>query len=466
MSAIIWDPVKWAEREFGECQLGDARRVKRLMQLAVQVAARPDGSTPDQCEEWPDLKAAYRLFAMDDVTFQAIIEPHTRHTREGCRPGDVMLILNDTTELDFSTHRKTEGIGPIGNGGGRGFFLHSGLMVNAKDGRVEGMAGQEIFYRKKRRGRKRAKDSTRRSADRESAVWGKLIDRIGAPPPGVTWIHVDDRGADDLEVMWKSVVNGCGFVIRGARLNRNILTRDGRTLPLAAWLDELPTHGQRKVRVAATPKKPARTATVELRYGEVLLPRPQVITPWLRQHAPNEPLKVSVVELREVNPPKNEKAIRWVLYSTEPATTREEANQIIQYYEKRWTIEEYHKAYKTGCRVESRQYRTAERLERVAGLLSVCAVRLMQLKTAAKETPDRPAEEVAPKSWVKLLIRVRGLPESQPLTIREFVRELAGLGGFLKRKCDGEPGWITLWRGFEKLQLILRGADAVNKKCG
>jgi len=188
MPAIIWEPRTWAEREFGECALGDRRRNRRLIKLAVQVAARPDGSTPDQTETWGDLKAAYRLFDADDVSFQGIIEPHCRHTREDCRPGDVKLILNDTTELDYTSQRQTLGLGQIGDGGGRGFFVHSGLMVDATTGRTDGMAGQEIFHRPLRGKKKKgAKNTRRRSANRESAVWGRLIDRIGPPPSGVTW---------------------------------------------------------------------------------------------------------------------------------------------------------------------------------------------------------------------------------------------------------------------------------------
>ena len=470
MGAIVWEPEAWAEREFGECQLGDRRRNARLKKLAVQIAARPDGSTPDQTEQWKDLKAAYRLFAEEDVSFQAIIEPHCRHTRQDCRPGDVKLILNDTTELDFTARKKVRGLGAVGNGGGRGFFVHSGLMVDAASGRIEGMAGQEIFYRPvldpKAKIKKPARNTRRRSAERESAVWGRLIERIGAPPSGVTWIHVCDRGADDYEVFLRALHHGCGFVIRAARLHRKVETLDGRTLPLKQFLDELPTHGERAGAGNATATQPARTARVTLRFGEVLLPRPTVKTPWMREHWPSAPLRVRVVELREESPPPGCQAIRWVLYTTEAAGEVSAADYVIGCYERRPTIEDYHKCYKTGCRVEGRQYRSADRLERVAGLLSVEAVRLLQMRTAACETPDRPAREVAPQSWIDMLRVIRKLPADREWTIRDFVRQLAGLGGHLLRKGDGEPGWITLWRGYEKLQLLLRGAEAMRRKCG
>ncbi len=438
------------------------------MKLATQLADRPDGSLPDQTETWGDCKAAYRLFDQADVSFQAIIEPHCRQTREACEPGDVKLIINDTTEYDYTSLRTAKGLGPIGNGHCRGFFVHSALMLDDQSHRVEGLAAQEVFYRKVRKGSKKpkvARNSVRRRPDRESAVWGRVIDRVGRPPEGVLWIHVCDRGADDIEVMWRVVHNGCGFVIRASRLKRKIIARDGRKLSLDEYLAELPTHGTRDVSVPATTTTLARTATVTLRYGEVLIPL-GVLTPWLKEHRPTEPLCAGVVELLETNPPKGVKPIRWVLYTESPVRSKAQGNQAIERYEQRPQIEDYHKAVKTGCGVELRQLKTADRLERAAALSSVVAVRLMQLKTAAKETPDHPARELVPLRWIELLQITRHLPYNAEISIRDFMRQLAGLGGFLCRKGDGEPGWITIWRGFEKFRLILRGADAQRKRSG
>ena len=196
------------------------------------------------------------------------------------------------------------------------------------------------------------------------------------------------------------------------------------------------------------------------------MPLPSVLTPWLRDHRPKEPLPLWAVELREVQPPAGATPLRWVLYTFETVTTVADARRVIDWYELRPTIEDYHKALKTGCHVERRYYETAARLERVTGLLSVVAVRLLQLKTAARETPDRPAVEVAPAQWVKLVQLARRKPVNPRITLREFVRAVASLGGHLGRKRDGEPGWITLWRGFEKLMLLARGADAQRKRCG
>lgn len=466
MATVVFDTPTWAGKNFGPCKLGNRKRTRRLQKLATQMANRPEGSTPDQTETWSDCKAAYRLFNRPEVTFQKIIAPHCQLTRGCCQSGDVKLIVCDTTDVDFTSLRKARGLKPIGNGRGRGFFLHTAMMIDVQSKHVDGIAAADIFYRRERKGKKLPNNSQRRRPDRESVVWGRVIDDVGRPPEGVRWVHVNDRGADDIEVMWRAINQGCGFVIRAARLVRKIISPDGMTLPLKDYLATLPAHGTREVKVRPTIKTPARTAIVTLRYGAVDIPLPSVVTPWLKAHRPTEPLHAGVVELLETNPPKGVKPIRWVLYSETPIDSDAQAEVIIEEYEQRPTIEDYHKAAKTGCSMEKRRELTAHALENVVALCIVIAVRLLQLKMAAKETPDRPARELLPLSWIRMLQRVRTTPLNPEITIYDFIRQLAGLGGFLGRKGDGEPGWITLWRGFEKLILMIRGAAAKGIRSG
>jgi hypothetical protein len=186
---------------------------------------------------------------------------------------------------------------------------------------------------------------------------------------------------------------------------------------------------------------------------------------WIREHAPSEPLWMWCVQLTETNPPAGAEALDWVLITSEPVTNTAQALAVIEHYKKRWGVEEYHKALKTGCHVEERYYQTSARLERVTGLHAILALRLLQIRELAREQPDLPAVDVAPKEWVETLAEIRKQP-STGMTIHQFVRCLAGLGGHLGRKRDGQPGWITLWRGVEKLLLILRGKNLATKRCG
>jgi len=173
-----------------------------------------------------------------------------------------------------------------------------------------------------------------------------------------------------------------------------------------------------------------------------------------------------VVEVREISPvPRGGKPLRWALLTSEAAADLAGALRIVAFYEQRPLIEEYHKCLKTGCQVETRQYQAARRLSGVIGLTAVLSVRLLQLKLAARLQPDRPACEVVPPRWIEGLSRVLRRPRPMT-TLREFVRALASLGGFLGRKCDGEPGWQTLWRGLDTLLQCLRGMEQRPLKCG
>ncbi|MCA8993801.1 MAG: transposase [Planctomycetaceae bacterium] len=144
------EPISWALSEFGDCQLGDARRTRRLVKVGAQMLARPDGTSPEQTESWADCKALYRLMDCEDVSFEGITTPHFQRTRASGEPGQVRLILNDTTEINYGQKRRARGLGPVGQNTGRGFFLHSALMRDPNSEEVIGLAGQEIYYRAER----------------------------------------------------------------------------------------------------------------------------------------------------------------------------------------------------------------------------------------------------------------------------------------------------------------------------
>jgi Transposase DNA-binding/Transposase Tn5 dimerisation domain len=460
---ITMDAQVWAQEQFGQCDLKDKRRTNRLVQLASSVLCHPSGSLPEQMASMADLKAAYRLFACDGLTFEAIVEPHWQQTRRRL-PG-TYLVLDDTTELDFGVRRQIAGMSQTGNGGGSGFLLHSALVVDAESEEIFGLAGQKIHYRKSKP--KDESTKQRLSRDRESQLWGQVIDLVGAPPEGARWIHVMDRGADNFEVFCHCVQQGADWVMRVARKARKVIVPSGETLSLPEYIKNLSSAGCYELKLRARGQsrehgpQEARTATLEVRCGPLLMPFPDRQSPYLKR-LPAEPVAMWVVHAVETDAPKGVEPIEWILLTSLPVKGFADAWQIMGYYEKRWLIEEWHKALKTGCRAEHRQLKCKESLERIAGLLSVVAVRLLQLKSAARLTPERPARQIVPRLWIQMLVAARKKRKGTSIatmTIREFYRELAKLGGFLGRKSDGEPGWITIWRGWEKLHLLVRGAE-------
>lgn len=461
MTLLELDVKRWAEQQFGECGLGDKRRTERAVKVAAQFAADPSASTTRQTESWADCKAVYRLMNEEDVSFRALAEPHWRQTR--ARTSGHYLLLGDTTTLDFGIHRNVAGLGPVGDGGGRGFLLHSALLVSAEGEEIFGLAGQTIYHRKPRRKGETFRQRLRR--ERESKIWGEVIDLVGPAPKGATFTHVFDRGADNFEVYCRLLLSRSHWVVRAAQLKRIVQTPAGERRQLREYLDSLPVSGTYELSVRANHKQPARTADVEVRFGPVLLPAPRDCGKFVRECG-IVAIAMWVVQVREVNPPPGVEPLRWVLFTSHAVESFEDAWRVIGYYEKRPLIEEFHKAIKTGCRLESRQYQTSHALETTAGMLSVLAVRLVQLKSVARVDPDRPAEAVVPRRWLNMARCIQRGKHRNVSTVREFFHAVARLGGWLGRKHDGEPGWITLWRGFDKLILLLRGADAVRSKCG
>jgi hypothetical protein len=452
------DPAAWAYTQFATAQLGDRRRTQRLVSLAAQIAGDPSSGLPKQAQHWRDLKAAYRLLDRPEATFEAIAAPHWQLTIEQARAGR-FLIVDDTTEIDFGPKRQATGLGPVGSGVGRGFLLHSGLMVTPQDEWIVGLAGQVLFHRQPSpKGETRAQ---RRARDRESAVWGQLIERVGPVPAGAQWIHVMDRGADDFEVHWRARRQGADWIGRVKSRNRRVRDPAGAESTLTQVLAAAETAGGYTLALRARPNQAARRAKVAVSFAAVEVQVPRQPAASLKALAP-QPLAQWAIWARELEPPAGLKEpIDWLLLTSLPVRTLEEAMEVISYYEKRWLIEEWHKALKTGCQVERRQLKTSGRLEALTGLLSVVALRLLQLKEVGRRQPERAAVELVPALYVELVRRARGRVRPGEWTVRDFFRGVAGLGGFLGRKCDGEPGWITIWRGWEVLHGMLRGAQLV-----
>lgn len=455
----VLDNDAWAEATFGSCELGDARRTQRAVRLAKQIIDNPGSPTPRQTVNWGDCKAAYRLFSQEDVSFERLCMPHWLEVRASATKP--VLLINDTTEFSFSMKRTIEGLSRAGTKDRQGFHLHSSLMVDPETGEVHGIAGAEIFGRK--RAPKKETRAQQKTRPRESEVWGRIIDMVGPPPDSAKFIHVCDAGADNFEVFCHLLQQQCGWVVRLCQ-NRKVLTSDGEMM-LKPWLEEQPLAGTYELKVGANKNQPARTAQLECRFAKLNMLAPRDKTSFVKESGVSQ-IEMHVVEVREVNPPAGvKKPVRWLLSTSEPVDSFEDAWKIIEWYEKRPIIENYHKCLKTGCNVENRLYRSGEKLQRMLGIMSIVAARLLQLKHVSRMSPEQKASSVVPKTWLEALRVLR--ERDKILTVRDFFRSLAKQGGFLGRKHDGEPGWITIWRGMADLILAVKMLDAVPpKRCG
>lgn len=449
---------QWVENNFSGCHLGNSLRTKRLAIIANNMLDQPEASLPGQNSEWSDTKAAYRLWDQADVTFDAIATPHWQQTRQ--TPPGRHLLISDTTDINHTSHKATQGLGMPGDGNGRGLQLHSCLFLDCQNQTLSGSGGALVYYRKRVPEKETRK--LRLSRLRESQLWGRLVDKVGPPPKGSQWVHVFDRGGDHFEAVCHIVQNRCDWVVRAAKLTRKVRDFRGETVKLSEAVQSAEELGQYNLFLRSRPDQAARTAKLHLSATRVTLPRPDRVDQYVKASGINS-IETNVVIVEERNAPKNLEPVRWVLFTSLPALTFEDAWQVVSDYECRWTIEEYHKVMKTGCSIERHALRTTGRLEALTGLISVIGVRLLQLKTFAKHEPETKASRRVPHSWLRALKGLKAKLNIRQLTVYDFFRELAKLGGFLARKGDGEPGWQTIWAGYQKLQLIVKGINIAQK---
>ena len=215
----VLDPKSWAERTFGGVQLHDMRRTKRAVQAATNLAENPLGSLPAQMHTWKETKALYRLLDEPDVTFAALMQPHFQQTREQATSSPVVLLVQDTTDIDLSHRRKISGVGQIGNERGRGFFVQTVLAVRPQTREVLGCLAQEPCVRiPAPDGEQRSQ--RRKREERETDVWIRQVQSIGTPAAGSMWVHVGDRGADMFPFFQACQTTKTHFLVRAAQNRR------------------------------------------------------------------------------------------------------------------------------------------------------------------------------------------------------------------------------------------------------
>ena len=460
MMTTLLTPAQWAQHEFGFAPLGDQRRTKRLVQVATNLATTPGGTLPQAFATWPELKAAYRLMNQRGVSFQNVLATHLARTRQACRQPGEYLIIEDTTDLDFTHHPATQDLGVIGKGQGRGLELHSALAVRVEawtleqrpEGTLLGLFGQQCS--RPRRAPQKESRRQRLSRARKTQCWAAALEEAGGPPAGCRWIYIADRESDFYEPMQRCLAHGVDFIIRGYH-DRRLADEGGH---LREVLAQAPVLGQMTVAVRARGGEPKRTAIVEVRRARVDLDGPWRPAGW---QAPLQDLWA--VEVREVHAPEGVKEpLHWVLLSSLPCERWSQVQRVIGRYTARWWIEEYHKALKTGTRVEDSQLERGYRLEPLIGILAMVAVRLLSTKMLARSRPDsfEAAESFGPE-MTALLEKKVGLPKGG-WTNRNLLVATARLGGFPARKGDGMPGWQTIWRGWQRLMWMCEGVETLN----
>jgi hypothetical protein len=464
----------FARTHFGSAKLGDKRLTERLVSSADRIGRHPGGSLPDKMGDPANLIGLYRLVNNRKVTHRGVVQAHFDHTRQEviAHTGDV-VIVHDGSELDLTSKRSLHPeLGEIGRfQGGRGYLCQHSIAVTSF-GQPLGLLNQ-ILHARRRRAKGTKRKAQRQDPQRESRLWVRARKAIGRFPEGKRVVDVCDRGGDSFEFIDFEHANDYLYLVR-SYINRVCQVGHdgtGQMTKLHDHLRTLPAQDRRRLEAPPVPPskdkpgRPGRTTSVAISWAAVTL-RPPAPGQARGEHR-QEPLKVWALRVWEEHPPEGVEALEWLLLSNVSVASVEQAWERVDWYELRWpTAEEYHKAQKTGCRIEGPQFTTAGAMKPMIGLLSVVAWLLMRLRFEAQreDGKQKPAREVVPLEWVEVVSCKRSGLADPDMSVRDFFLALARFGGHQNRKGDGLPGWQTIWKGWMKLHTALDFAPAFRPK--
>lgn len=449
----------WAQVHFAGARLSDKRRHQRVITIATALASQPGLSLPQLFATRYELKAAYNLFQHSEATPDNLQAGHRDLVKERLQEPGTYLLPEDTSEFIW-TGEPIEGLGMVSSPKGQGFLLHSVLAVRwpgltRETGKarrppldVLGIADQQYYLRKPiPTGEGNNASLARQKRERESQIWEEASRHLGPAPSQARWVRVCDRGADIYEFMRSCQELEHGFVIRAAQ--DRVLLDGGKLFEHARSAVSL---GESELELRSRPGQEARIARLSVAATPVSLRSPA------RPGAAAGKLpavECTVVRVWEAHPAPEVEGLEWILLVDRPVTNFEQALECALQYASRWIIEEFHKALKTGLGAERLQLEAASRLFAAIAIMSVVALRLLDLKERLRLFPDDPAEA---SGFDALELKVLSAYLKRSLcSVRDVALAIGRLGGHMGRKADRMPGLITLWRGLNRLQGMVEG---------
>jgi hypothetical protein len=455
---------------------GNVRLKRRLKKVLDAMSHKPSLKFPAGCNGRAEVKAAYRFVDNEHVTFHSILKPHHDATLERIREQTVVLIPQDTTELDLT--RPSEimvGAGPLNDSARVGFYNHASLAMTPERLPL-GTVDAKVWARdpvefEKEADQKRAERRAKPIEDKESIRWVegfRAACQVAQEASSTLVVSLADSEGDIYEYLMEAQavegVRKASFIIRACQ-NRALAIADDDGSPQSPQLCHLrervastPVLAQRTLEVRGRepksnddrkrkqPREP-RTAVVVIRAARVTLRGPA------RPGGKLPDLEVNVVLVSELNPPPGVGPIEWILLTDLPIDTVEAVLLIIDYYMCRWQIEIYFRVLKSGCKVEESQLETAARFEPYLALTMIVAWRIMYVMMLGRECPDLPCDvALDDDEWQSVYATVKKEPPpAQPPSMKIIVGLIASLGGWLGRKCDGEPGPKAMWVGMQRM---------------
>lgn len=447
----------WAENEFGKVEIGDKRRTRRLVRTAAGKAANPEAAMTLCCERG-DAQGICRLFDREEVTFEAVTSAHRNRTYERCSAYKNIFAVQDTTCLDFTSHKALEGLGRIcHNSSGFGLLMHATIAVTP-DRTPLGILDANIWAREKVLGKK-PKASERRIEEKESFKWLRGKDKAAELlPDSCNVVVVCDRESDIFELFASPRPDNVDLLVRASQ-NRSVRTFEPNGTERERLFDVMKkadSLGGYKLKVPARPGRKSRTALMEVRSGTIeIYPHKS-----LRNQGYSEPVRLNWVWTVEKKSSSSKQCLDWKLLTTLPVSTLDEARECIDGYSNRWIIEEYYRVLKSGCKIEGLQFETLDRMYPAMAVCCVVAWRVLFLSKYARENPGGDAELVSTVTERKVLLawlKSHKTRKRKIRTVKDFVFGVARLGGFPGRKSDGYPGPKTIWQGLRRLEDLVAG---------
>jgi hypothetical protein len=453
--------AQWAKEEFGQADLGDARRTARLTLIATRVAERPAGKVSEVFEDRAERTGAYDFLESEHVTVERVMAHVGKKTAERAAACPFAFVAIDGSSLNLTERGGAKGFGRVGTRerGARGLKVITALAVSPRAETV-GVLDQQWWARdegvtctgneKRVRNMKRTVDEkeTQHWLDSMTASWERA-NEAGAK----LWLQLD-READNKDMLVHLASSQHTFTVRGS-YDRVVIEEGGGECTLRAVLAREAPQGHYALRVSAGPKRTARVARIVVRSAKVTL---RLKDGWSKRV---RKLDVHVVEAREESTtPQGEKAIDWMLVTNAPVASFEDACRVVKGYAMRWRIEEFHKTWKSGaCRVEEAQLRSFRAACVWATIVAVVAARAERLKHLSRTSPDEPASIALDAHEIRALIllkrdikkRTETIPDSMP-SLSQAVGWIADLGGYTGKSSGGPPGSIVIRRGLERLR--------------
>ena len=447
--------MDWAETEMKGINLGDKRLNGRTASLLGRLAEAPDASIPQACQGWAEVKAAYRFFDNAAAKPELLLAPHRAATQERMRQESVVLLLNDTTELDYTSKPATTGLGPLSYSEQNGGYLHPLLAVTPERLCLGVLSAQWLVRDPETHGQSKATKKQRPIEEKESHRWPVAFAEVCAMAkelPDTRLVYVADRESDIHELL---------AAAQGAPADLLIRSNQNRALVGGGFLhdtvDADPALGQMTVSLPAVPGRPQRNAVLTLRSLIVTLRPPY------RPGGQIDAVAITVVRAREEKPPKGQEPIDWILLTNRRVSTGQDAQTLVEWYVCRWVVEIFFRILKTGCAVESLQLGDVTRLKNAITLYLIVAWRILFVVSCGRACPNVSCEAIFSENEWRTAYRVvnRQPPPSKPPTLQIMIRLISTLGGFLDRTGDGEPGPQTMWLGLRRIHDFAFALDAI-----